>query len=123
MREATGECRYAGESNNRVAYVLIILMAETRHGMPPEFLDVADEFVQLANKFTDDYSAEWVAAAMMYATARFNAFAWLTRDEKPDQTLDQAAAYFAGEYDKMLRDNVAEIAPHYGEAGRPATGH
>jgi hypothetical protein len=88
-------------------------MPQTRHGMPPEFLDAADEFVQLANKLNERYPRDWVAAAMMYATARYNAFVWLTRDERPDQTLDQAAVYYASEYDKMLRDNVDELAPHY----------
>ncbi|MCE2970600.1 MAG: DUF3144 domain-containing protein [Burkholderiales bacterium] len=72
-------------------------MPETRHNIPPEFLDAADQFVQLANKMTDEYGRGWVAAAMMYATARFNAFAWLTREERLDQTLDQAAAYYASE--------------------------
>ena len=86
---------------------------ETRHGIPPEFLDAADEFVQLANRMADAHAREWVSAAMMYATARFNAFAWLTREEKPEQTLDQASAYYATEYDKMLRDNVEELTPHY----------
>lgn len=91
-------------------------MPETRHGIPPEFLDAADEFVQLANRMTDAHAREWVAATMMYACARFNAFAWLTREGKPEQTLDAAAAYYASEYEKMLRDNVDELAPHYSDA-------
>jgi len=97
-------------------------MAETRHGIPPEFLDAADEFVQLANRMTDSHAREWVAATMMYACARFNAFAWLTRDGKPDQTLDAAAAYYAAEFEKMLRDNVDELAPHYRDAAAGRTG-
>jgi hypothetical protein len=86
---------------------------ETRHGIDPEFLDAADQFVQLANALNEKYPRDWVRAAMMYAAARYNAFTWLTREEAPDQTLAQAAAYYASEYDKMLRDNVDEIAPHY----------
>lgn len=97
-------------------------MAETRHGIPPEFLDAADEFVQLANKMTDSSAREWVAATMMYACARFNAFAWLTREGKPEQTLDAAAAYYAAEFEKMLRDNVDELAPHYRDAAAGRTG-
>jgi hypothetical protein len=85
----------------------------TRHGIPAEFLDAADRFVQLANTLNETYPRDWVRAAMMYATARYNAFTWLTREEAPEQTLEQAAAYYATEYDKMLRDNVDEIAPHY----------
>jgi hypothetical protein len=95
-------------------------MPETRHGIPPEFLDAADEFVQLANRMTDARSREWVAAVMMYATARFNAFAWLTREDRPDQALDQAVAHYVSEFDKMLRDNVDELTPHYRGPGPSA---
>ncbi len=94
----------------------------TRHDIPPEFLDAADQFVQLANALNEKYPRDWVRAAMMYATARYNAFVWLTREENTDQTLDQAAAYFASEYDKMLRDNVDEIAPHYQDNGGTSQG-
>ena len=97
-------------------------MPQTRHGIPPEFLDAADEFVQLANRMTDSYAREWVAAAMMYATARFNAFAWLTREDKPEQSLDAAAAYYTSQFDKMLRDNVDELAPHYRDAAASRAG-
>lgn len=86
---------------------------ETRHGISPEFLDAADQFVQLANTLNEEFPRDWMRAAMTYATARYNAFVWPTREEDPGQTLDQAAGYFASEYDKMLRDNVDEIAPHY----------
>jgi hypothetical protein len=97
-----------------------IPMPQTRHGIPPEFLDAADEFVQLANKLNERYPRDWVAAVMMYATARYNAFVWLTREDRPAQTLDEAAAHYASEYDKMLRDNVDELTPHY--RGTPAAG-
>ena len=86
---------------------------ETRHGIDPEFLDAADRFVQLANELNEKYSREWVRAAMMYAAARYNAFVWLTRENEPEQTLEHAAAYYASEYDSMLRDNVDEIEPVY----------
>jgi hypothetical protein len=90
----------------------------TRHNIPPEFLDAADEFVQLANRLNEKYPRDWVRAVMMYASARYNAFVWVTREQQPEQTLDAAAAYYAGEYDKMLRDNVEEIEPHYRAARR-----
>ncbi|HXF47202.1 MAG TPA: DUF3144 domain-containing protein [Burkholderiaceae bacterium] len=88
-------------------------MSQTRHGIPPEFLDAADRFVQLANELNDRYPRDWVRAAMMYAAARYNAFVWLTRDENTQPTLAEAAAYYAGEYERMLRDNVDELAPVY----------
>jgi hypothetical protein len=92
-------------------------MSQTRHGIDPEFLDAADRFVQLANELNDAYPRDWVRAVLMYAAARYNAFVWLTREENPQQTLQQAAAYFASEYDRMLRDNVDELDPVYRSAG------
>jgi len=97
-------------------------MTETRHNIPPEFLDVADEFVQLANRHTEQYPRDWVAAAMLYAAARFTAFSWLTREDHPEQTLTQAATYYASEFEKMLRDNVEELTPVYRDAARPPHG-
>lgn len=91
---------------------------QTRHNIPPEFLDAADEFVQLANRFNEKYPRDWVCAVMMYAAARYNAFIWVTREEHPEQTLDEAVAYYAAEYDKMLRDNVDELEPQYRAARR-----
>jgi hypothetical protein len=92
----------------------------TRHNIPPEFLEAADEFVQLANRFNDKYPRDWVCAAMMYAAARYNAFVWVTREDNPEQSSDAAVAYFASEYDKMLRDNIDEIGPLYAQAKQQA---
>lgn len=92
-------------------------MTQTRHGIPPEFLDAADEFVQLANRMNDKYPRDWVQAVMAYAAARYTAFVWLTREANAEQTVDQATAYFAGEFDRMLRDNVDELQPHYAARG------
>ena len=65
---------------------------QTRHGIPPEFLAATAGFVQVANRLADSCSNEWVAAATPCASARFNAFAWLTRTDRPRQTFAQAVA-------------------------------
>jgi hypothetical protein len=88
-------------------------MAGPKYELPDEFLDAADRFVSLANELGEKASRDWVRAVMMYATARYNAFAWVTRDEEPAQTVDQAAAYFRNEYETMFRENVKEVAPVY----------
>jgi hypothetical protein len=59
-----------------------------------------------------------VRAVLMYAAARYNAFTWVTRDDDPGQTLEQAAAYFRNEYETMFRENVKEIEPVYRAARR-----
>jgi hypothetical protein len=93
-------------------------MAQRDYELPDEFLEAADRFVTLANELGTDRSNDWVRAVMMYATARYNAFSWLTREGAPQQTLDEAAAYFAGEYRTMLRENVKELEPVYAAARR-----
>jgi hypothetical protein len=93
-------------------------MAQRDYELPAEFLDAADRFVTLANELGADRSHDWVRAVMMYAASRYNAFSWLTRDGAPQQTLDEAAAYFAGEYRTMFRENVKELEPVYAAARR-----
>ena len=93
-------------------------MAERKYDIPDEFLEAADKFVALANGMGENASRDWVRAVMMYATARYSAFTWLTGDEQPGQTVDQAAAYFRNEYETMFRENVREIEPVYRAAQR-----
>jgi len=93
-------------------------MAQPKYELPDEFLDAADRFVSLANEMSEKASRDWVRAVMMYAAARYNAFAWITRDEEPGQTVDQAAGYFRNEYETMFRENVKEIEPVYRAAAK-----
>ena len=88
-------------------------MATEKYEIPEEFLDAADRFVTLANEMSEQYSADWVRAVLMYAAARYNAFNWLTRDQQLDQSLDEATAYFRNEYETMFRENIKEIEPVY----------
>lgn len=91
-------------------------MARPDYELPAEFLDAADRFVTLANELGGDRSSDWVRAVMMYATARYNAFAWLTRTEAERQTPVEAADYYAGEYRTMLVENLKELGPVYAAA-------
>ena len=50
---------------------------------------------------------------IMYAAARYNAFNWLHREVDLEQSLEEAVAYYRNEYEKMFRDNVEELKPHY----------
>jgi hypothetical protein len=87
-----------------------------KYEIPPEFLDAADRFVALANEIAEAYNRDWVRAVLMYAAARYNAFTWLTREDNPQQTAEQALAYFRNEYETMLRENLKEIEPVYRQA-------
>jgi hypothetical protein len=93
-------------------------MAQRKYELPDEFLEAADRFVALANEMSENVSRDWVRAVMMYATARYNAFTWITRDDEPGQTADQAATYFRNEYETMFRENIDEIEPVYRAAAQ-----
>jgi hypothetical protein len=93
-------------------------MSAGKYEIPDEFLDAADKFVALANELGETVSRDWVRAVMMYATARYAAFTWITGDEHPGQSVDQAAAYFRNEFETMFRENVKEIEPVYRAAQR-----
>jgi Protein of unknown function (DUF3144) len=88
-------------------------MPETRHGIPPEFLDAADRFVQLANELNDKYPRDWVAATLLYGAARYAAFVTLTTDEATPPQDEHVTRYFTGQFEKMLRDNLDELTPLY----------
>ncbi len=94
-------------------------MARHDYELPAEFLDAADRFVAQANEMGADRSHDWVRAVMMYATARYSAFCWLTGAADTVRTADEAASYYAAEYRTMFAENVDELRPVYqGDAPR-----
>jgi hypothetical protein len=95
-------------------------MAERKYDIPDEFLEAADRFVALANEVGENASPDWVRAVFMYAAARYNAFNWLTSDERRGEPVDDAATYFSNEYETMFRENVKEMEPVYRAAAGSA---
>lgn len=73
------------------------------------FMDRADRFLAVANAMAGEVPLGQVSAAMMFATARFNAFFAQAEGLEPGDVDEQAVAYFRAEYEKMLRENLAQI--------------
>ncbi len=73
------------------------------------FFDMADRFLAVANALTEDAPVSRISAAMMYATARFNAFLAQTQGLPPGEVDEDTARYFRDEYEKMLRENLAQV--------------
>jgi hypothetical protein len=90
--------------------------------IPEDFQAAADRFIELANEIAGDASRDWVRAVLMFAAARYNAFTWITREDTPGQTLEQAAAYFRNEYETMLRENIQELTPVYEQGAQRDAG-
>jgi len=73
------------------------------------FMDRADRFLAVANGLTGEVPLGQISAAMMFATARFNAFVAQAKGLEPGEVDAETVAYFRDQYEKMLRENLAQI--------------
>ena len=73
------------------------------------FFSRADRFLAVANALLEDAKPGEVSAAMLFATARFNAFTAQNQGLPPGEVDEEAVAYFRDEYEKMLRENLGQI--------------
>lgn len=71
------------------------------------FHEVADEFINLANRLSDDWAVPMLSAAFMYAAARYNLFHLLEGGGPGDG--ERALAYLAEQYRRMLEENLSEL--------------
>ena len=74
--------------------------------VPPEFYDLVDRFIGLANELTSDHNTSRVSAVIMFAAARFNAHCMLALDPDARANREAAVAYFVEQYRSMLEDNL-----------------
>jgi hypothetical protein len=74
--------------------------------VPPEFFDLVDRFITLANTLAGEHGPSRVSAGILYAAARYNAFRLLTSDPDADRNREAAVAYFVDQYRAMLDENV-----------------
>jgi hypothetical protein len=73
------------------------------------FFALADVFVNTANDMSEDVTPARISAAMMFATARWNAFVAQAQGLPPGEADEETVAYFTAEYERMLRENLAQI--------------
>ena len=81
-----------------------------------KFWDTADDFIRLANEACKTADRGQVCAAIMYAAARFNAFAASVDAPSLDvfkKETDPAIKYFRGEFEKMLRENLRDYTENF----------
>lgn len=81
------------------------------------FYDNADKFIQLANSIRDDKNhAGKINASMLYATARFSAWAAATGFVKGSDYLaekDDIIEHFTKNFAQMLSDNIDDYAENF----------
>jgi uncharacterized RmlC-like cupin family protein len=81
-----------------------------------QFWDMADSFIQLANTHLDTEKPSRVSASALFAASRFNAFVIAAAAESKAQLIaekEAAIAYFLGQYETMLRENLDEHMARY----------
>lgn len=83
-----------------------------------EFWIRADKFIDIANKFCSKTAIGKVSSSLLYAAARFNAFmvyANAETAEEMEQEVKPALDYFAGQYKKMLAENLNDHIKNFDE--------
>lgn len=83
-----------------------------------EFWDLAEAFIQLANKSCSKVDADKVNDALLYATGRFNAFTVAAQTETPEElefTREGAIEYFVAQYKMHFEENFDDYLEHYAD--------
>jgi hypothetical protein len=81
-----------------------------------QFWDMADSFIQLANTHLNAEKPSRVSGSALFAASRFNAFVIAAATESKAQLIaekEAAIAYFLGQYESMLRENLDEHLARY----------
>lgn len=84
-----------------------------------EFRQMADGFIDLANKHARSDNREIVSMALLYAAARFNAFVVASHAPdlaKYDSDRTKAFEFFLGKYREMLNENLDDYRDMYDES-------
>jgi hypothetical protein len=83
--------------------------------VPPEFYDMVDRFIDLANELRRDYPTSRVSAVIMFA-ARHNAHCLLALDPDARDNREAAVSYFVEQYRPMLEQNIDWLTQSRGPA-------
>jgi hypothetical protein len=91
-------------------------MSESKD-LPPEFYELVDQFLDLADDLHQAWPRTRVVHTMMYAAARYGADALLERQGDTHDSDDAAAADAARRYQEMFIDNLIDLRQRYEEEG------
>jgi hypothetical protein len=75
---------------------------------PPEFLQLVDKFIHLANELAEGGMGGEVSAAILFAAGRYNAFNFLSRNGN-DKDRGSTVEFYVSEYRKALVSNLEGV--------------
>lgn len=76
-----------------------------------QFIKMADEFIEQANKQCTDNDHQLVNASLLYASARFSAFitaALAESKEGYEKGVNKAIDFYLKEFEKMLKEHMSQ---------------
>ena len=90
----------------------------------PEFWELADQILALANEQCTQNTGNEVATSLLYAAARFNAFLIASKGDaaRMQQEKDDAIAFFTEQYKRMLTDNFNDYITNFDKYTQPGAG-
>jgi len=94
-------------------------MAGTAGDIPREFFEVADTFIDLANRQAEAWGPGRVAASQLFAAARFGAFNIAVVDRAAHADRAAATAMLVEQFRHMLEDNLGWYDAEIAKAGSP----
>lgn len=87
------------------------------------FRQIADSFIDTANRHAEDTDSGIVSSALLYGTARFSAFVVASNAKDLDRyeaDRDTAVEYFTSEFKRMLEENLDDYKSVFKEQPRYA---
>jgi hypothetical protein len=88
-----------------------------------EFYELANDFIELANRHGQNLDKGKISAAFLYAAARFNTFVVASSAENTQQMesfKERALEYFVNEYKKMLEEHFTDYAENFSQYITPS---
>ncbi len=81
-----------------------------------QFWDRADQFINIANKQSQEVPPGEVSSSLLYAAARFNAFIAASTAKNIDElkkNKEEAIRYFSNQYYEMFVENIEDWIENY----------
>ena len=81
-----------------------------------DFLNRADQFINLANEQSQEVTPGEVSSSLLYAAARFNAFIAAATAKNIDElkkNKEEAIRYFSNQYYEMFVENIEDWIENY----------
>ncbi len=82
-----------------------------------DFYLAVDNVLNYVQGLSDDMPRQQLSAVILYAAARYNSYNWIFRDGNEEQLPEEAAQWFADQYQKMFEENSESLMDAFKQQG------